>query len=142
MANTKGIERSVTANSLWSIIPLLLFNLLFYQPLRKAESPLPILTTSAKSQQLHEHVLRILLTDDDTIIIDGQFVSVNALPKIINDFVSQPKPGCKSCLIHEEYQKRESTIILEASPKTSDGLYTTVKNEITKSYEKLMHLLI
>ncbi|MGB1308085.1 MAG: ExbD/TolR family protein [Oceanihabitans sp.] len=88
------------------------------------------------------NVFRIILNNNDEIMVENKVVSLNAIKDALKDFIDNN--GDKSCLYCNGKQLKtasdkptEAIISLQSDKSTSYALFVSVQDEITKAYYEL-----
>ncbi len=99
-------------------------------------------TNDCSTPIAERNVLRIVLNNDNEILINDQLVDFKEINKLVNDFLDNN--GDKSCdyCSGEQIQTasdnpQKAVISIQHDRKTSYDLFITVQDEITKAYVAL-----
>lgn len=92
---------------------------------------------------IHErNVLRIVINNDDKIMIENDIISIDKLKDITKDFLDNNGANncsyCKGNKISTASENPQNAVIsLQNGKHTSYKQYVTVQNELTKAYKEL-----
>ena len=99
-------------------------------------------TNDCATPATEHNILRIILNDDNEILMNNELVSFREINNLVSDFVNNN--GDKSCnycsgkqLSTASENPQKAIVVLEHDRQTSYELFIEVQNEINKAYAKL-----